>query len=79
MMKMLRRKVIVTCMLLCVLNTMYQLILLVEGKNSPGFASPAATKHKTFDEKATIKHKINTAKPLIAPAIRKIAADNNVC
>ena len=79
MMKMLRRKVIVTCMLVCVLNPIHQSILFVEEKNSPEFASTAATKHKTFAEKASTKHRINAAKSLIAPAVRKIAADNNVC
>ena len=66
-------------MMVCVLNLMHQLILFVEEKTSPGFASTAATKHKTFAEKESIRHKINAAKRLIAPAVRKIAADNNVC
>ena len=56
---------------------MHQLIRFVEEKTS-GFASTAATKHKTFAEKESIRNKINAAKRLIAPAVRKIAADNNV-
>ena len=61
------------------LNLMYHLILSVEEKISPESETTAATRHDAFAEKTSNKHKINAVKPLIAPAVRKIASDNNVC
>ena len=63
----------------CMLNPMYQLILSVEEKISPEVETAATKKHGEFAEKTSNKRKINTVKRLMAPAVRKIASDNNVC
>ena len=66
-------------MYLCMLSLMYHLILSVEEKISPESETTATTKRDAFAENTSNKHKINAVKPLIAPAVRKIASDNNVC